>query len=158
MLTRLARTLAVLAAAVFMLTAFPVSAQDARGTIVGRVTDHVDDLGAVHFEMKRLLVVFDGILNKEGSQIDGQFKQATASYALSLKRVARPTSLNRPQEPKPPYPYAEEEGEGGDGARAVVSRLHPHTGNAWSVGITGAPVGGKSKVSQGYKGGEGKGD
>jgi hypothetical protein len=65
--------------------------------------------GAVHFEMKRLLVTFDGTLNKEGSQIDGQFKQGAGSYALSLKRVARPTSLNRPQEPKPPYPYDEEE-------------------------------------------------
>ena len=64
---------------------------------------------AVHFEMKRLLVVFDGTLNKEGTQIDGQFKQGAGSYALSLKRVARPTSLNRPQEPKPPYPYDEEE-------------------------------------------------
>jgi LAO/AO transport system kinase len=37
--------------------------------------------------------------------------------------------------------------QGGDGARAVVSRLHPHTGNAWSVGITGAPGAGKSTLT-----------
>src|SRR6185436_15350965 len=37
--------------------------------------------------------------------------------------------------------------QGGDGARAVVSRLHPHTGRAWSVGITGAPGGGKSTLT-----------
>jgi len=65
--------------------------------------------GAVHFEMKRLMAVFDGTLNKEGSEIAGQFKQARASHPLSLKRVAKPTTLNRPQEPKPPYPYNEEE-------------------------------------------------
>src|SRR5215468_7170224 len=65
--------------------------------------------GAVHFEMKRLMAVFDGTLNKEGSEIAGQFKQARASHPLSLKRVAKPTTLNRPQEPKPPFPYDEEE-------------------------------------------------
>jgi uncharacterized protein len=65
--------------------------------------------GAVHFEMKRLQVVFDGTLNKENSEIAGQFKQGEAIYPLTLKRVAKPTTLNRPQEPKPPFPYDEEE-------------------------------------------------
>jgi len=37
--------------------------------------------------------------------------------------------------------------QGGAGARTVVSRLHPHTGNAWSVGITGAPGSGKSTLT-----------
>jgi LAO/AO transport system kinase len=37
--------------------------------------------------------------------------------------------------------------QGGAGARLVVSRLHPHTGNAWSVGITGAPGAGKSTLT-----------
>jgi uncharacterized protein len=65
--------------------------------------------GAVHFEMKQLLVVFDGTLDKEGAEIAGQFKQAGGSSPLILKRVAKPTTLNRPQEPKPPFPYDEEE-------------------------------------------------
>src|SRR5262245_7509271 len=65
--------------------------------------------GAIHFEMKRLLVAFDGTLNKEGSEIAGQFNQGGASFPLSLRRVAKPTALNRPQEPKPSYPYDEEE-------------------------------------------------
>ncbi len=65
--------------------------------------------GAVHFVMKQLLVVFDGILNKEASEIAGQFKQGEAVSPLTLKRVAKPTTLNRPQEPKPPFPYDEEE-------------------------------------------------
>jgi LAO/AO transport system kinase len=37
--------------------------------------------------------------------------------------------------------------QGGTGAREVVRRLHPHTGNAWSVGITGAPGAGKSTLT-----------
>jgi LAO/AO transport system kinase len=37
--------------------------------------------------------------------------------------------------------------QGGDGARAVVSKLYPHTGRAWSVGITGAPGAGKSTLT-----------
>jgi LAO/AO transport system kinase len=37
--------------------------------------------------------------------------------------------------------------QGGEGARAVVSRLHRHTGRAWSVGITGAPGAGKSTLT-----------
>jgi pimeloyl-ACP methyl ester carboxylesterase len=65
--------------------------------------------GAVHFEMKRLLVAFDGTLNKEGSEIAGQFNQGGASFPLILKCVAKPTAPNRPQVPKPPYPYDEEE-------------------------------------------------
>src|SRR5215510_5943484 len=65
--------------------------------------------GAVHFEMKRLQAVFEGTLNKENSEIAGQFKQGEATYPLTLKRVAKPTTLNRPQEPKPPFPYDEEE-------------------------------------------------
>ncbi len=65
--------------------------------------------GAVHFEMKQLLVVFDGTLNKEGSEIAGQFKQGGGSFPLTLKRVDKPTTLDRPQEPKPPFPYDEEE-------------------------------------------------
>src|SRR3954452_2306200 len=37
--------------------------------------------------------------------------------------------------------------QGGEDARAVVSRLHPHTERAWSVGITGAPGAGKSTLT-----------
>jgi LAO/AO transport system kinase len=38
---------------------------------------------------------------------------------------------------------------GGDDARSVVTGLHAHGGNAWSVGITGAPGAGKSTLTDG---------
>jgi LAO/AO transport system kinase len=37
--------------------------------------------------------------------------------------------------------------QGGTGAREVIAMLHPRTGNAWSVGITGAPGSGKSTLT-----------
>lgn len=64
---------------------------------------------ALHFEMKRLLASYDGKLNPDGSEFSGEFKQGGASFSLNLKRVAKPSSPNRPQEPKKPYPYDEEE-------------------------------------------------
>jgi len=36
---------------------------------------------------------------------------------------------------------------GGGPARDVIAMLHPHTGRAWSVGITGAPGAGKSTLT-----------
>jgi LAO/AO transport system kinase len=36
---------------------------------------------------------------------------------------------------------------GGDGADDAVARLYPHTGNAYTVGITGAPGAGKSTLT-----------
>jgi LAO/AO transport system kinase len=37
--------------------------------------------------------------------------------------------------------------QGGDGARIAVGLLHSRTGNAWSIGITGAPGAGKSTLT-----------
>ncbi len=36
---------------------------------------------------------------------------------------------------------------GGEGARLAIQMLHPRTGNAWSIGITGAPGAGKSTLT-----------
>lgn len=36
---------------------------------------------------------------------------------------------------------------GGDGARDAIALLHPHTGRAWTIGITGAPGAGKSTLT-----------
>jgi LAO/AO transport system kinase len=37
--------------------------------------------------------------------------------------------------------------QGGEAARAAVAALHPHSGRAWSIGITGAPGAGKSTLT-----------
>src|SRR5690348_17261140 len=37
--------------------------------------------------------------------------------------------------------------KGGDAAHAAIARLYPHTGSAYTVGITGAPGAGKSTLT-----------
>jgi uncharacterized protein len=65
--------------------------------------------GVVRLEAKSIGGVFDGKLNGDGSEIAGEWKQGGGTLPLVFKRLARAMSLNRPQEPKRPYPYAEEE-------------------------------------------------
>ena len=61
------------------------------------------------FEAKNLGLSYEGKLNKEGSEISGQLKQGPAVYPLTFKRTDKAPTLGRPQDPKKPYPYAEEE-------------------------------------------------
>jgi uncharacterized protein len=65
--------------------------------------------GAVSFAMKQIGASYEGKLNKESNEITGVFKQGGASVDLTLKRTVKPAALNRPQMPKKPYPYNEEE-------------------------------------------------
>jgi dipeptidyl aminopeptidase/acylaminoacyl peptidase len=52
---------------------------------------------------------YEGTLNEAGNEITGTFKQGTNSFPLVFNRIAEAPKLNRPQEPKKPYPYDEEE-------------------------------------------------
>jgi pimeloyl-ACP methyl ester carboxylesterase len=63
----------------------------------------------VRMKSKSMLAEFTGKMSSDGSQIVGDWKQAFNSFPLTLKRLAKEPRLNRPQEPKPPYPYTEEE-------------------------------------------------
>jgi hypothetical protein len=65
--------------------------------------------GIVHLEAKSIGGVYDGKLNGDGSEIAGEWKQGGDPIPLVFKRLAKAMSLNRPQEPKKPYPYADEE-------------------------------------------------
>ncbi len=51
---------------------------------------------------------FDGTFNAAGSEIAGTFTQG-AAIPLILKRVEKVDALNRPQNPKPPFPYDSED-------------------------------------------------
>jgi pimeloyl-ACP methyl ester carboxylesterase len=63
----------------------------------------------MRFEMKQLMASYEGKLNGEASEIAGEFKQGGGTAPLTLKRVVKLTAPARPQEPKKPYPYDEEE-------------------------------------------------
>src|SRR5579863_7381934 len=67
------------------------------------------DKGAVKVEIKRIKGVYEGTLGKDGGSIQGTWKQGGATFPLDLKRLDKEPDLSRPQEPKKPYPYLEEE-------------------------------------------------
>ncbi len=52
---------------------------------------------------------FEGTLNAEGSEMSGQWKQGGAALDVVMKRVKEAPKVLRPQEPKKPYPYLDEE-------------------------------------------------
>lgn len=92
--------------------------QDSRGALSanfdtlehsGTPIDEITFDGRVlKFEIKRAFATFEGLLNNE-STISGQFVQAGQSYSLAFERGIKSVEvLNRPQEPKPPFPYTEE--------------------------------------------------
>lgn len=67
------------------------------------------DGARVRFEMKRLGAIYEGALSADKNEIVGEWKQGTTPLPLTFKRTDNPLVLNRPQEPKKPYPYTEEE-------------------------------------------------
>ena len=80
--------------------------QGAKGIPVSKVTV---SQRKVRIEVKAVGGVFEGTLSEDASVIKGQWTQAKASLPLVLKRVAVLPRLRRPQEPKRPYPYKEEQ-------------------------------------------------
>ncbi|HEY5911856.1 MAG TPA: alpha/beta fold hydrolase [Verrucomicrobiae bacterium] len=63
----------------------------------------------LHLEAGAVGGVFDGTFSHDGSELAGAWKQAGNSLPLVFKRLATAPTFRRPQDPKPPYPYLEEE-------------------------------------------------
>jgi pimeloyl-ACP methyl ester carboxylesterase len=53
--------------------------------------------------------VYEGNVKTGGKEIEGVWKQGGGSFPLILQRTDKVLKLKRPQEPKKPYPYREEE-------------------------------------------------
>lgn len=67
------------------------------------------DGNKLSFTAAKFAMNYDGTLNETGDQIAGTFKQGPNATALAFKRIAEVPNLGRPQDPKKPYPYDEEE-------------------------------------------------
>ena len=65
--------------------------------------------GTLKFDARALFLSYEGKLSEDGSEIAGQLKQGQGSFPLTFKRTDKAVSLGRPQDPKKPYPYTEEE-------------------------------------------------
>lgn len=61
------------------------------------------------FSAAKFGINYDGTLNAAGDEITGTFKQGTNEMPLIFKRIAELPKSNRPQDPKKPYPYDEEQ-------------------------------------------------
>ncbi len=67
------------------------------------------EAGTVRFSAPNLGIGYEGKLNADSSEITGELKQGGSSFPLVFKRIDKPPTLSRPQDPQKPYPYAEEE-------------------------------------------------
>ena len=65
--------------------------------------------GNLRLEIKVAMGVFEGKLKDDNLSIEGEWKQSGQSFPLVLERVDEVVEIRRPQEPKKPYPYQEEE-------------------------------------------------
>ncbi len=77
--------------------------QGAAGIPVVRTTVENDEL---RLDLSNLQASYKGRLNPEEGVIEGTFEQRGMSFPLVLAPQTEETGLNRPQEPKPPFPYA----------------------------------------------------
>jgi pimeloyl-ACP methyl ester carboxylesterase len=80
--------------------------QGATGVGITRISV---EKGQVKVEISAVGGGFEGKLNEDGSEMTGQWKQGPASLDLVMKRVKEAPKVVRPQEPKKPYPYIDEE-------------------------------------------------
>jgi hypothetical protein len=61
-----------------------------------------------HFDLPAVGGKYDGKVSEDKRTIKGSWDQGTP-LPLEWKKVDKPTALNRPQDPRKPYPYKEEE-------------------------------------------------
>ncbi len=79
--------------------------QSAPGIPLSKVTEHG---GALSIEIKTVAASYEAQVSADGSQISGTFHQNGQDLPLTFRRGPAP-ELVRPQMPKKPYPYEEEE-------------------------------------------------
>ncbi|HNX66866.1 MAG TPA: alpha/beta fold hydrolase [Bacteroidales bacterium] len=79
--------------------------QSVEGLKLGRVI-HQDSL--VLIDATNLRIQYTGVIRND-TLIDGTWKQSGKEYQLNIQKMKAPLTVNRPQEPHPPFPYAAEE-------------------------------------------------
>jgi pimeloyl-ACP methyl ester carboxylesterase len=79
--------------------------QSAPGIPLSKVTQSGRSLA---IEVKAVHAAYEGRLSEDGSEISGTFHQSGQDLPLTFRRGPTP-ELQRPQNPKRPYPYDEEE-------------------------------------------------
>ena len=65
--------------------------------------------GTLTINIEAANATYTGKLSADGAAVTGAWKQGSISLALNLARTKDAPTVRRPQEPKKPYPYNEEE-------------------------------------------------
>lgn len=73
------------------------------------VSDVVFKNDSLRIESSLIRGVYKGQIQLDNNTIVGVWNQGGMNFPLELQRIDAVPKLNRPQEPKPPYPYLEEE-------------------------------------------------
>jgi len=77
--------------------------QGAAGIPIDKVSLSGDTL---RFEAAALMLSYVGLLDSAGSTVVGDFTQGGMQFPLTLEHTDQAPKIIRPQEPKPPFPYA----------------------------------------------------
>ena len=93
--------------------------------------------GVVRFNAPNLALSYEGKLSADGTEIAGNLKQGPATYPLTFKRTEKVPSLGRPQDPKKPYPYLEEEVSYENTIDKVKLAGHPYVTDVENAGACG---------------------
>lgn len=67
----------------------------------------IDD--SIIVDVKVIAGSYNGVIDWESSEITGKWNQSGQSFDLVINKVDKATSINRPQEPKEPFPYNSED-------------------------------------------------
>lgn len=79
--------------------------QGAKNIVLGKV---ISDENKLTIKAPALVGEYNGTVSSD-TTIDGTWTQGGANFTLYLKKLKTAFIVNRPQEPKPPYPYTSED-------------------------------------------------
>lgn len=63
----------------------------------------------ITIKIRKMMATYEGTMTGGDSLINGKWTQGMQTFDLNLKKMLAPVVLNRPQEPKPPFPYKSNE-------------------------------------------------
>ncbi|HCL90245.1 MAG TPA: alpha/beta hydrolase, partial [Candidatus Atribacteria bacterium] len=73
------------------------------------VEEVIFENNTLRLEVKSAGAVFEGKVSEDFLVIEGEWKQSGGTFPLTVNRVDKAVEILRPQVPKKPYPYIEEE-------------------------------------------------
>jgi len=85
-----------------MTVTFDSPSQGAKDIPTSRLVSSED---SIIVEVKSIASIFTGKLSINNDSISGNWKQSGFSFPLTFTRIEKKFVLNRPQEPRPPFPY-----------------------------------------------------